>query len=104
MGMRILVVLWQRIRDEPEWTQMAGFGRDWWRIGDGRRRSGVGWRGLARRGESLETRVLLTGVFADSFDVTLLPPTSVSLDDPFDGVWNGEQFEIIGAEANQAAL
>ena len=48
--------------------------------------------------------MLLTGVFADSFDVTLLPPTSVSLDDPFDGVWNGEQFEIIGAEANQAAL
>ena len=48
--------------------------------------------------------MLLTGVFADSFDVTLLPPTSVSLDDPVDGVWNGEQFEIIGAEANQAAL
>ncbi len=98
---------------------MAGFGRGCGWGGDARglrdcRRRGGWWRGSRRRGdrrtvrvgcgEWLEARVLLTGVFADALDVTVLAPTDVSLDTPVDGVWNGGQIEVIGAEGGQAAL
>jgi Ca2+-binding RTX toxin-like protein len=42
--------------------------------------------------------------FSDYLGGALLGRTAVTLDNPRDGVWDGDQFEIFGAEANQAAL
>lgn len=42
--------------------------------------------------------------FSDYLGSALLGRTAVTLDNPRDGVWDGDQFEIFGAEANQAAL
>jgi hypothetical protein len=42
--------------------------------------------------------------FLDDLGFQLLAATSVTLDHPVDGVWNGSRFEIIGSNGNQAAL
>ncbi|MDA1161222.1 MAG: hypothetical protein O2983_16585, partial [Planctomycetota bacterium] len=42
--------------------------------------------------------------FSDYLGGALLGRTAVTLDNPIGGVWDGDQFEIFGAEANQAAL